>query len=391
MNKVKLGDVITLHRGYDLPSSQRVEGSVPVIGSSGVSGTHNVAKLNGQNVITGRYGTIGEVYYHDGPCWPLNTTLYVEDFHGNNPRYCSYLLEAVLGSIRIDGSDKSTVPGVDRNVLHALSVPFIDDVGEQISVSRLLSALDDKIDLNRRMMAELEEATRLIYDYWFTQFDFPDENGNPYRSSGGKMVYNEALKREIPEGWEDKTLGDYAIPIRDSVLPSTGVRYEHYSIPAYDAELFPSFVDGSDIASNKYRVSSDCLLYSKLNPKFKRLWQPYCLTNKAICSTEFIVMQPKNADLATFCRSVVDSEKFYAYMVGKAVSSTGSRSRVDSDVAFLFCIATPHEMKILNSYCDYVGPIYGQIQQLQIECHELLVLCDRLLPLLMNGQVTIVK
>lgn len=237
------------------------------------------------------------------------------------------------------------------------------------------------------MMAELEETARLIYDYWFTQFDFPDENGMPYRSSGGKMVYNETLKREIPEGWEYRTLKDYVAPMHDSVFPSSGVRYEHYSIPAYDAGLFPSFEDGSDIASNKYRVSSDCLLYSKLNPKFKRLWQPYCLTNEAICSTEFIVMQPKNAGLAAFCRSVVDSEAFYAYMAGKAVSSTGSRFRVDPDVAFSFSFPAPKDKKIFKDCCNYIGPMHSQVQQLQIERHELSILRDRLLPLLMNGQV----
>lgn len=95
MSKVKLGDVMTLHRGYDLPNAQRIDGDVPIIGSSGVSGFHNVARLHDKNVITGRYGTIGKVFYHDGPCWPLNTTLYVEDFHGNNARYVAYLLEAI--------------------------------------------------------------------------------------------------------------------------------------------------------------------------------------------------------------------------------------------------------------------------------------------------------
>jgi len=208
LDKVRLGTVMTLHRGYDLPNAQRKSGDVPVISSSGISGSHSVAKLVGENVITGRYGTIGEVFYHNGPCWPLNTTLFVEDFHGNDPKYVAYLLEVMLNALQIDGTDKSTVPGVDRNVLHDLVVPYISDLASQKTTTRVLSAIDAKIANNKKLIAELEETARLIYDYWFTQFDFPGENGRPYRSSGGKLIWSDELKREIPAGWHVCTIGD---------------------------------------------------------------------------------------------------------------------------------------------------------------------------------------
>lgn len=142
----KLGDVATLHRGYDLPEASRTKGSIPVISSSGISGWHNTAKLHSENVITGRCGTIGEVFYHNGPCWPLNTALYVSDFRRNDPRYIAYLLEAYL---KTDGKDKSTVPGVDRNVLHELPVRYYDDVHEQQVVVRPLMDIDNAIKANR--------------------------------------------------------------------------------------------------------------------------------------------------------------------------------------------------------------------------------------------------
>lgn len=223
MSKVKLGDVMTLHRGYDLPNAQRIDGDVPIIGSSGVSGFHNVARLHDKNVITGRYGTIGKVFYRDGPCWPLNTTLYVEDFHGNNARYVAYLLEAILASPVINGGDKSTVPGIDRNALHAMGIPYIENHDEQGLIANVLSSIDDKIALNKKIMTELEKTSRLIYDYWFTQFDFPDENGKPYRSSGGKMIYNGTLKREIPQGWEVTTVGEQC-ELRLGGTPDTSVQ-----------------------------------------------------------------------------------------------------------------------------------------------------------------------
>jgi type I restriction enzyme S subunit len=211
MSKVKakrLGDLINLKRGYDLPESQRLPGPYPVISSAGISGYHNKFKVEGEGVVTGRYGTLGEMYYVDGKYWPHNTALYVTNFKGNNPRYIYYLLSC-LG--RIHTSDKSAVPGVNRNELHEMAVPAVEDKIHQKKIAAILSALDTKIELNNRINAELEAMAQTLYDYWFVQFDFPDHNGRPYKSSGGRMAYNATLKREIPEGWSSinvgKTLG----------------------------------------------------------------------------------------------------------------------------------------------------------------------------------------
>lgn len=305
-----------------------------------------------------------------------------------NPRYLFAALTS--GYVKIQYKRADTLGSIVSNLslpqLRDLEIPVVDDSNE---VAALVGALDDKIALNKRMIAELDQTARLIYDYWFMQFDFPDENGRPYRSSGGKMVYNETLKRDIPAGWEAGTLGDFVEIVRDSFVPQEGTVYEHYSIPAYDERLFPVFEDGSCIQSGKYRITFDCLLYSKLNPRFKRLWQPYCLSDDSICSTEFIVMKPKVDRLLPFCRSVVDSKWFYAYMAGKAVSSTGSRARVDPEAAFAFEVAIPVDNCPLEIFSFKVGPLYSEIQRLQIERHSLSSLRDWLLPMLMNGQVTV--
>jgi type I restriction enzyme S subunit len=115
----KLGEVLTLKRGYDLPDSARVPGTVPVVSSSGITGFHDTKKADGPGVITGRYGTLGEVYFVDRPYWPLNTALYVRDFKGNPPAFIAYFLKHALQSIQ---SDKAAVPGLNRNVAHALTV-----------------------------------------------------------------------------------------------------------------------------------------------------------------------------------------------------------------------------------------------------------------------------
>lgn len=142
LTKTLLGDVCQLHRGYDLPNQNRIDGPYPVISSSGISGMHHDYKCDGENVITGRYGTIGEVYYYNGKCWPLNTALFVSNFFDNYPKYIYYFLKCTL---KVDGKDKSTVPGVDRNVLHALKVSCFSDKDYQIEIASVYHALMQKL------------------------------------------------------------------------------------------------------------------------------------------------------------------------------------------------------------------------------------------------------
>lgn len=143
----RLGEVVTLQRGFDLPAQDRQPGRVPIVSSSGITGTHCEARVPAPGVVTGRYGTIGRVFYLERDFWPLNTTLYVRDFHGNDPKFVSYLLM----SLDFSGfSDKSSVPGVNRNHLHQMPV-MIPPIAVQKTIASILGVLDDKIALNRRM------------------------------------------------------------------------------------------------------------------------------------------------------------------------------------------------------------------------------------------------
>src|SRR5882724_4701778 len=146
---IPLGELITLQRGFDLPSQDRKPGKVPIVSSSGISDYHSEVGVKGPGVVTGRYGTIGQVFLIKEDYWPLNTTLWVKDFHGNDPQFASYLLRTV--DFR-SCSDKSSVPGVNRNDLHQIPV-LRPPLAEQKGISAMLGALDDKIELNRRMNA----------------------------------------------------------------------------------------------------------------------------------------------------------------------------------------------------------------------------------------------
>lgn len=155
----KLGDVMTLQRGYDLPERERREGHVPIVSSSGITGFHSEAKALAPGVVTGRYGTLGEVFYITQDYWPLNTALFVKDFKGNEPRFVAYLLRTV-GLARQNAA--GAVPGVNRNHLHALDVR-VPSLALQRRIADILAAYDDLIENNTKRIKILEEMTSVAF------------------------------------------------------------------------------------------------------------------------------------------------------------------------------------------------------------------------------------
>lgn len=146
--EMNLGVLIELQRGHDLPSDDRIEGTIPVVSSGGVSGFHNIAIADGPGVITGRYGTVGEVFFTDTRYWPLNTTLYVKDFRGNDHKWIYHLLSSI--PLDID-SQKSAVGGINRNIVGSLRVPR-PPVREQRAIARELDEAENSSMEARRML-----------------------------------------------------------------------------------------------------------------------------------------------------------------------------------------------------------------------------------------------
>jgi len=210
-----LGAVIELKRGYDLPQQQRRLGRVPLVSSSGVTDYHAVAMVKGPGVVTGRYGTLGQVFFVPDDFWPLNTTLYVRDFKGNDPRFISYFLR---GLDFLAYSDKAAVPGLNRNHLHQARVRLPSDISEQRAIAHILGTLDDKIELNRQMNETLEAMARALFKSWFVDFDPVQAKAEGRNPSLPEPIADLFPNRfvdselgEIPEGWEAKTWGDLVI------------------------------------------------------------------------------------------------------------------------------------------------------------------------------------
>ncbi|MCR1836472.1 restriction endonuclease subunit S [Pasteurella caecimuris] len=201
----QLGDLIEFQRGYDLPRSEFVEGEYPVQSSNGILGYHNEYKVIAPGITIGRSGTVGIPHLLRKNFFPHNTALFVKDFKGNDVEYIYYLLRYLDLGNRKSGSG---VPTMNRNHLHPLKIKAYRDLIKQQKIANILSTLDRKIALNQQINQKLEAMAKQLYDYWFVQFDFPDENGKPYKSSGGEMVWCEVWKRDVPKGWRTANLAE---------------------------------------------------------------------------------------------------------------------------------------------------------------------------------------
>lgn len=152
----KLGEVAELQRGFDLPKASRIEGSVPIISSGGISGYHNEHKAEAPGVVTGRYGSIGDVFFVEENFWPLNTSLWVKNFHGNHAKFIYYLLSKFEFS---KFSDKTGVPGVNRNDLHAVKVG-VPPQPEQKKIAQILSTWDQAITTTERLLENSQQRKK---------------------------------------------------------------------------------------------------------------------------------------------------------------------------------------------------------------------------------------
>ena len=353
-----LGEITDLKRGFDLPKSQRLQGDVPVYSSSGITGSNSTAAVEGPCVITGRYGTIGEVFFSGGPCWPLNTALYSTEFNGNNPRFVYYLLQTIPWQ---GYTTASAVPGVNRNHVNLCPVK-IPDRATQDAIVEVLDSIVDKIALNNQLNDYLFELVSSVFAHRFS------DNVNTTELKNVLSISTKALK---PQEHADEI-------------------WEHYSIPAFDEKHRPIFEPASGIKSNKYQIDSGCILISKLNPSTKRIWMPCCSSNNAVCSTEFIVYRPYLKEYKSFYYAAIDSPRFTDYLLEHVSGSTGSRQRAQPKDTLNYLMPNPDNEEI-KDFCTFADPIYRHIQINEQQTAKLELLRETLLPKLMSGAIDVSK
>lgn len=365
--EVHLGDVIRLKRGHDLPSSDRVPGEIPIVSSSGVTGFHNVAKVAGPGVVTGRYGTLGEVHYIEGDYWPLNTALYVEDFKGNQPRYVAYLLMTLeLGSQNAAGA----VPGVNRNTLHQMTV-CVPDEETQRRIVEVLSAYDDLIAINQRRIALLEDAARRLYREWFVHLRFPSHESVP-------------VKDGVPEGWCKKPMTSIA-----DFVNGFAFKPEHLGEAGLPVVKIPELRSGitsktpynpGNIVPQRNHIITGDILFS---------WSATLLVNEwgegpALLNQHLFKVIPHNELHKRLVRFAVEAA--IPELTGHAVGATMQhirRSALDNHLMLV-----PDETTA-EAFAAQADPMMDAVLNLTAQIRELTKARDLLLPKLMSGQLDV--
>ena len=246
----------------------------------------------------------------------------------------------------------------------------LPDKTTQKQIVSILSSIEQKISVNCDINNNLEQQAQALYKSWFVDFEL----------NSGVM----------PSDWEISQFGSIAKISTEVFSPTKNpnVEVEHYSIPTYDEKHYPVFETSDGIKSNKYRLTSNSVMISKLNPDTKRIWRPYCITDCPICSTEFIVYEPINPSNRDFIYSIIDSVGFSAFMCSHTTGSTNSRQRTTPSITLTYDIVVPDE-KTIQAFCSIVSPMYDTIENNIKENQTLAETRDKLLPKLMSGEIDV--
>lgn len=345
--RTPLSDVVKLRRGHDLPTQSRRPGSVPIVGSFGITGWHDTMKAKGPGVTIGRSGaSFGTAVYVAEDYWPLNTCLYVTDFCGNDPRWVYALLHGIDFSGYNSGSAQ---PSLNRNFLTAIPVlrPAPD---EQRRIAAALGALDDLIKTTRGLVTGLENAARYL----------------AAKAASDVMLSSIA---KVDTGRQTKPAGIV----------------EHYSLPAFDNGAVPEIVDASEIKSNKVRLDEPTVLVSRLNPQWERCWMAYPSDN-AMGSTEFVPLIGQAAEPEEVW-AVTSSDSFWDQMRALVTGTTGSHQRVDKQALLTLSVRDVRELSRVDR--QHIVDLVRSARDCRGELAELTRTRNELLPLLMSGRVRV--
>lgn len=201
----KLKDLVEIKYGKNQKNVKNSNGVYPILGTGGVMDYADDFLYDKPSVLIGRKGSIGKVKYIEKPFWTIDTLFYtVVKENLVLPKYLYYKLSQIDFNYYNEGT---TIPSLRTETLYKISVD-IPNIKTQKNVVKVLSNIDWKIELNQKIIANLEELSQTLFKRWFVDFEFPDESGNPYKSSGGEMVDSEL--GEIPKGWNVKNLDDIA-------------------------------------------------------------------------------------------------------------------------------------------------------------------------------------
>ena len=339
------------------------------------------SQLHRNDILIARHGDNGKscVFENDFPAQALNVVIIEPDLKKMSPYLLRYMLESEYVKRQIQGAVGGSVQGVvNTDTIANLSIPIISNI-DYLVVEQFLTNIDAKVANNNAICSDLEAMAKLLYDYWFVQFDFPDENGKPYKSSGGKMVWNEELKREIPEGWEVTSIGDITICHDSERIPVANKDREAMKgdIPYYGATGIMGYVNKAIFSGDYVLLAEDgSVMDDKGHPIIQRVSGDVWINNHAH------VLEPTKGYACRLLMMVLKDIPVIQIKTGSIQMKINQENLNRYKV-----VAIPKNL--LKAANKKLNLIDEKLLSLERENQQLASLRDFLLPMLMNGQVKI--
>lgn len=374
-DKISIKESIGIYVGVDNMNSNKRG----IIEASYIPSSGNFTKFKTGDILVGNIRPyLKKIWLSDCEGVASPDVLVVSPSNRKNSRFIySALLDDRFFDYMMAGSKGSKMPRGDREHVMKYVIPNLKNM---TNIGEFIYSLGKIIELNNAINDNLEQQAKLLYDYWFTQFDFPDENGKPYRTSGGKMVWNEQLKRDIPEGWEVKSLAE--------ILKKNTDVFDYQSIqPAVDLSIMPSnsiaisqLNSSNSFTTNLFTMKKGDILFGSIRPYLHKAGFAPC---DGVVAGTVHSFRLKNSQDNNFALMTVSRDNFFNYAVN--VSSGTKMPVVSSDSILDYKV--PYNNKIARRYNEM--PLIAIISSHIQENQKLISLRDWLLPMLMNGQANI--
>ena len=372
VKEFKLRELLKIYNGTKYDHLNK--GDIPLYGSGGLMSHVDEALYSGEAILLPRKGTLSNIMYVNESFWTVDTMYYAVV---NDKLADAFYLYSYLSQLDLSNLDSgSTLPSMTKSAYESIVVK-LPDLNIQKAVANILFNLRKKLEINNQINQELEAMAKTLYDYWFVQFDFPDQNGKPYKSSGGKMVYHPELKREIPEGWGVEKLGDITICHDSKRVPLSSNDRELVKgkIPYYGATGIMDYVNDYIFDGDYVLMAEDgSVMTEKGTPILQRISGKNWVNNHAH------VLEPvKNHS----CNLLMMLLKDVSVMQIK----TGSIQMKINQENMNKIVVPAIPLELLFEINQKLEVIDKQQLNLIEENKELTQLRDWLLPMLMNGQV----
>lgn len=364
--EVKLGEIINLNYGKGLSATKRNPGNIPVYSSAGITGWHDKALIEKNGIIVGRKGTVGTVYYSETPFYCIDTAYYLtEDDTKEDLKYLYYLLNHLpLKKLNTD----SAVPGLNRD--NAYSQVFsLPPIQEQKSIAHILSTLDDKIEVNNQINKTLENMAQAIFKQWFVDFEFPNEDGEPYKSSGGEMIESELGM--IPKGWEVVKLNSVVDICYGKNLPTKNLLSDGYPVFGGNGQI--------GFYSEYLYEKSQVLIACRGAASGKVIISlPYSF----VTNNSLVLEQNGTSVTHEYLKQFCLENEFYNYATGSAQPQITIANLANANILI-------PQRDLMNMFSLIRNSIDHEVLSLFNENNKLVAIRDALLPKLMSGEIRV--